>query len=70
MVNHSVLNLVVQNSNQGPMFEEINGKFTGSYSKGTVKEHCIHNGKILQITIKFNVSGTVKEIMALRLEER
>lgn len=69
VVNHSILNLVVRNSNQGPMFEETNGKFTGSHSKGTEKEHCIYKGKISQITLKFNVSRTVKEIMALQLEE-
>lgn len=67
MVNHSVLNLVVQNPNQGPMFEETNGKFTRSHSKGTEKEHCISNGKIFPKTLKCNVSRTVKEI--LRLEE-
>ena len=50
------------------MFEETNGKFTRSHSKGTEKERCIYNGKISQITLKFNVSRTVREIMAPQLE--
>lgn len=45
MVNHSILNIVTQNSNQGPMFEESNGKFGRSHSEGTEKEHCIYNEK-------------------------
>lgn len=69
VVNHSILNLAVQNLNQGPMFEDTNEKFTRSHSKVTEKEHSIHNGKkIFQITLKFNVR-TVKEIMTLQLEE-
>lgn len=69
MVNPSILNLAVQNLNQGPMLEGTNEKFTRSHSNVTEKEHCIHNGKkILKITLKFNVR-TVKEIMALQLEE-
>lgn len=50
------------------MFEEINGNFARSHSEGNEKEHCIYNGKIFQITLKFNVR-IVKEIMALQLEE-
>lgn len=50
------------------MFEETNGKFARSHSEGNEKEHCIYNGKIFQITLKFNVR-IVKEIMALQLEE-
>ena len=69
MVNDSILSILAQNSNQGPMFEETNGKFARNHSEGTEKEHCIYNGKILQITLKFNISRIVKEIMALQFEE-
>jgi hypothetical protein len=53
VINHSILNLAVQDSNQEPMFEEIYGKFSRSHSEGTgKKEHCFYDGEIFQITFK------------------
>lgn len=53
---------------QGTMFEETNGKFARSHSEGNEKEHRIYNGKIFQITLKFNIR-IEKAIMVLQLEE-
>lgn len=69
MVNHLSLSRAVQNSNQGPMFWTTNGNFSRHYSEGTEKEHGFYIRKIIQITLKFNVSRKVRKVMALQLEE-